>query len=95
MNRTNKKVQFYELHPQTVKHLKKGHPWVTKDSFTVLFPQETMLLPTQNKDKTESWIFLNDPYHKDIKARYWGPYSNSKMKLFNFWNDFKYRLNNP
>ena len=86
------KVEFFEIHPQTIKHLKLGHPWATKDSFTEKFPKKPSLIATTDKNQKETWIFINDPDHPMVKARHWGDYSNSKIKITNFWNDFQLRL---
>ena len=86
------KTKFYQIHPQTVKHLRLGHPWIIKDQFTEQFPEAPGLVATSSKDRKSSWIFLGDPKHKLIKARYWGDYSNAKFKMHNFWNEFESRF---
>ena len=91
-NRSSTKTQFYDIHPQTIKYLNLGHPWITKDSFTENFPQRPGLIATKSKDKKNAWIFIGDPEHKTVKARYWSEYSNAKIKKHNFWNEFEVRL---
>ena len=54
-----------KLHPHTLLALKKGHPWVTKDSFTAKFPREAFILAT------EAGILLHDPQHPYVKAHRW------------------------
>ena len=88
----NKKPTEYTLHPQTIKHLKGGHPWVTVDRFSKKFPDRPELLATTGERTEERWIMLNDPHHPQIKARYWSEYSNTKFRWPNFWNEFKRRL---
>ena len=54
-----------KLHPHSLLALKKGHPWVTKDSFTAKFPRGELIL------KTEAGILLHDPQHPHVKAHLW------------------------
>jgi len=59
-----------DLHPETIKHLKLGHFWVTKDSFTEKFPKnESLLIGRHGKTKEVFGLFFHDPEHKDVKAR--------------------------
>jgi len=61
-----------EFHPHTIKHVKKGHPWVTEDSFTKKFPQKAHFLKgTKEKSPTSFGVFLHDPNHSKVKARLW------------------------
>jgi 23S rRNA (cytosine1962-C5)-methyltransferase len=91
-NKNTSKTIFYNIHPQSIKHLALGHPWVTKDSFTEKFPNKPGLIATASKDKKNSWIFIGDPEHKTVKARYWSEYSNARFKTHHFWNEFENRL---
>lgn len=60
------------LHPATCKHILKGHPWVTKDSFTARFPANSLFIVGVNKnDRKEMALLIHDPTHKDVKARVW------------------------
>lgn len=59
------------LHPATLKHLKKGHPWTTKDNFTEDFPQNRLFLIGVDANQNESALLLHDPNHPKIKARAW------------------------
>ena len=92
--RKTTKTTFFDIHPQSIKHLSLGHPWITKDSFTEKFPRKPGLIATTSKDRKSSWIFIGDPEHKSVKARYWSEYSNARIKKHNFWNEFETRLNN-
>ena len=58
------------------------------------FPQKPGLVATASKDRKSSWIFIGDPEHKTVKARYWSEYSNARFKKHNFWNEFEARLDN-
>jgi 23S rRNA (cytosine1962-C5)-methyltransferase len=59
------------LHPASLKHIKLGHPWVTKDQYTDLFPKrEPFLLGVDAKGQSTA-LLMNDPNHPTIKARVW------------------------
>ncbi len=61
-----------EFHPHTIKYVKKGHPWVTEDSFTKRFPQKAHFLKgTKEKSPTSFGVFIHDPNHPKVKARLW------------------------
>ena len=83
----------YEIHPHSIKYITSGHPWVTKDSYTKNFPTTPGLIGAGASTDKPTWILLNDPEHPQVKARVWGPYSNSKIKETTFWTDFEMRLN--
>ena len=84
--------QSFKLHPHSIKYINAGHPWVTKDRFTEAFPDKTCLNGAGKAASAPHWILINDTDHPQIKARVWGPYSNSKIKDTNFWNHFEERL---
>ena len=68
-----------EFHPHTIKYVKKGHPWVTEDSFTKKFPQKAHFLKgTKEKSPTSFGVFLHDPTHPKVKARLWS-YASPEM----------------
>ena len=71
-----------KLHPHAIKHLKIGHPWITKDSFTEEFPKEHFL---QWKENDDNYTFLHDWNHPKVKARLWVqglPHNTWTPKLF-------------
>ncbi len=83
------------LHPQTIKHMKNGHPWVTDDSFTKKFPQKEKTLLGISSDKNKFAFLLHDPHHKKIKARLWGFISGEELRSFkpnDFWQEFNKRV---
>ena len=88
----NTSNETFKLHPHSVKYINSGHPWVTKDKFTAEFPDKTCLIGAGADKKKPHWILINDPAHPQVKARVWGPYSNSKIKETTFWNHFEERL---
>ncbi|NOT79831.1 MAG: hypothetical protein HOP07_12625 [Bacteriovoracaceae bacterium] len=60
------------LHPASCKYLKLGHPWITDDSYTKKFPQNSFfLIGVDEKSKQEIALILHDPEHKTVKARLW------------------------
>lgn len=60
------------LHPTSVKTLGLGHPWVTEDAFSRKFPQNEAILMGLDDQGKHIAVLLNDPNHKNIKARLWG-----------------------
>ena len=59
-----------ELHPASIKHIKKGHPWVTKDKYSLNFPSRDLFLWSKTAEH-ERVMLLNDPEHPQVKARVW------------------------
>lgn len=56
------------VHPATLKHALKGHPWITKDSISSKWPKSKSLLQVKiSKDKT--YTYLHDPDHSFCIAR--------------------------
>ncbi len=64
------KIPRVKLHPQTIKYLKLGHPWVTEDSYTKKFPDSKFIVGINDRAQDEA-LFLQDRNHKNIKARLW------------------------
>jgi 23S rRNA (cytosine1962-C5)-methyltransferase len=61
-----------KLHPLTVKSIKQGHPWITRDSFSSRFPKSELLLKIQDpKDRRTLGHYLHDPAHPKVVARFW------------------------
>lgn len=82
-----------KLHPATVKHMHKGHPWVTADSFTAEFPtNKTFLIGTDLKNGHENCVIIHDPGHKTVKARIWDLTPPYVEKIKNFPQDLQGRL---
>lgn len=86
------------LHPQTIKHIKVGHPWVTEDSFTKKFPVREKFLVGKNSDNKDFALFIHDPKHQKVKARLWSLITsdenlddNVDNMHSNFWSDFEAR----
>jgi len=62
-------LEKVELHPISVKSIIKGHPWVTKDEFSLKFPARETFLAGIDRRKNTFCVLLNDPTHPQIKAR--------------------------
>ncbi len=56
------------IHPTTLKNCKAGHPWITLDEHSAEFSKSADLLDV----KPLNDIYINDPTHPKVKARYWG-----------------------
>ena len=72
------------LHPDTIKYIRKGHPWVTLDRFSKEFPKKDLMVLGTGKAGEPVALLLNDPKHKNIKARVWSlkqPF-NEQVHLF-------------
>lgn len=67
----SKNQSVVKIHPASVKHLKNGHPWVTKDKFSLNFPKEQKFLSALDAKGKVFCHLLNDPEHKNVKARLW------------------------
>ncbi|EQC50324.1 hypothetical protein M899_2539 [Bacteriovorax sp. BSW11_IV] len=81
-----------QLHTMTIQYMKKGHPWVTADSFTARFPEDrTFLIGTNGKD-TENSLLLHDPNHKQVKARVWTTKPPFVEAVKHFPDDLKNRI---
>jgi len=65
-------MDILDLHPATIKSLKNGHPWITKDNYTKRFPDTSMLKIKDAKTGNMLGHFIHDPKHPKIKARFWG-----------------------
>jgi 23S rRNA (cytosine1962-C5)-methyltransferase len=60
------------LHPASCKYLKLGHPWITEDTYTARFPKnDFFLIGVDEKNRQEIALLINDPGHKNVKARLW------------------------
>ncbi len=80
------------LHPMTLKHMKKGHPWVTADTFTKKFPKGRTFLLGTTPNEVESCVLINDPDHKDVKARVWSTHGEHIETVKAFPQDLYMRL---
>ncbi len=79
------------LHPATIKHLKKGHPWITSDTYTRKFPSDEFLLGKDESGKAFC-LFFHDRFHPTVKGRCLEIFSSFEAKSFNFKNILAERL---
>lgn len=80
-----------KIHPVSIDYLKKGHYWITEDSFTKKFPLNEKFIQA-DLGNNMSAILFNDPQHKKIKARLFK--TIQKGETFNFEKELKIRLTN-
>lgn len=92
-NTTGHKVTRVTLHPASIKYLKLGHPWITEDSFTKRFPKDQFfLIGKEDKSSKEVALLINDPEHKNVKARLWSLNSNDWNTNIDFLSELKLRI---
>jgi 23S rRNA (cytosine1962-C5)-methyltransferase len=83
------------LHPASCKYLKLGHPWITEDSYTKRFPREEFfLVGVDEKNRQEIALLINDPEHKNVKARLWSLNPEDWKKDTTFKAQLEERLKN-
>jgi 23S rRNA (cytosine1962-C5)-methyltransferase len=75
------------LHPETIKHALRGHPWITKDAISSKWPKNALLLHATLAPGTV-YTYLHDPQHPFCVARL-----ISKTKLLTI-NDLNNQLIN-
>lgn len=80
------------LHPITIREIKKGHPWVTKDKFSEKFPKKEFLLIGKDERKQDLCLLINDPDHPKIKARVWSLEQRELNEAANFKSTLEKRL---
>ncbi len=81
-----------EIHPISIREIKKGHPWILADTFTERFPGNHSILIASDKKKNPVCIFLHDPAHKHIKGRVWSLKQPFAQELHNFSTELSDRL---
>lgn len=82
----NEQLPRVQLHPSSIREIQKGHPWITKDSFTERFPQDKLFLTS------DKCLFLHDPRHKSVKGRVWSTQGNFKEQCDGFEAELGKRL---
>jgi 23S rRNA (cytosine1962-C5)-methyltransferase len=92
-NPTGAKISRVNLHPASIKYLKLGHPWITEDSFTKHFPKDQFfLIGKEDKSPKEVALLINDPDHKNVKARLWSLNPNDWNGTIDFLSQLKNRI---
>jgi 23S rRNA (cytosine1962-C5)-methyltransferase len=59
------------IHPVSIKLLRQGHPWITADNFSNRFPRQSEFVIATDDRKRPMALLINDPLHKNVKARVW------------------------
>lgn len=78
------------LHPASIKQIKAGHKWITPDKYSDKFKEAGPFIIGLDKDKLAVGIFINDPYHKKIRARFWK--TGSHYSPQEFFQDLGHRI---
>ncbi|EQC46590.1 class I SAM-dependent rRNA methyltransferase [Bacteriovorax sp. Seq25_V] len=81
-----------ELHPASIKHIKKGHPWITSDRFSDKFPKNSFFVACR-LDDVNFVVMINDPTHPTVKARVWKIDPKSSIEKKDFTYEMVGRLN--
>lgn len=78
-------MKIEQLHPDTLKAIERGHPWITKDKISSQFPRDQVFLEIIHPaDKRVLGIFIHDPGHPKIVARFWSRFPiDFKLELKN------------
>jgi 23S rRNA (cytosine1962-C5)-methyltransferase len=89
------KISKVNLHPASCKYLKLGHPWITEDTYTVRFPKnDFFLIGFDEKNRQEIALLINDPGHKNVKARLWSLNPEDWKKNPDFKEELEKRIKN-
>jgi 23S rRNA (cytosine1962-C5)-methyltransferase len=83
-------ISTHEVHPITFKLFQKGHPWITKDECSKKFDHRAPLINAHFKNQNMG-LFLHDPDHPTVVARYWGPHQKERPSDF-FPEELRQRL---
>lgn len=87
----NKILPAYDVHPITVKMLRRGHPWIIKDKFTEKFHPRDRFVVAKDRRKPFA-LLIHDPRHKHVKARLWASQGDFGAMIKNFRRDMVQRI---
>ena len=87
----NKILPAYDVHPITVKMLRRGHPWIIKDKFTEKFHPRDRFIVAKDRRKPCA-LLIHDPRHKHVKARLWASQGDFGAMIKNFRRDMVQRI---
>lgn len=90
--KNQKAFKKVELHPESIKQLRKGHPWIIKDRFTEKFPKDVNFLVGTDKNNRSEFLLLNDFLHSKVKARLWANEGSWHEVIQNFPKDLEMRI---
>lgn len=85
------KAQTAQLHPESLRHLGKGHPWVIKDKYTEQFRAKERFIFAEAKNR-QRFVLLGDTAHPKIKARLWKTLNKNDNDEFDFIEELSHRL---
>ena len=86
-------INRVNLHPASCKYLKLGHPWITLDSYSMRFPKNSFfMVGVDDRNRQEVALLINDPEHKNVKARLWSLNPEDWSKPIDFKNDLEKRI---
>tara|TARA_B100001971_G_scaffold215182_1_gene259096 strand:+ start:40084 stop:41307 length:1224 start_codon:yes stop_codon:yes gene_type:complete len=87
----NQLLPLYDVHPISIKLLKKGHPWIIKDKFTDKFQPRERFIVAKERRRPFS-LLIHDPKHSNIKARVWSSSGDFGKLIKNFKKDLQQRI---
>jgi len=87
----NHPIPLYDVHPISIKLIKKGHPWILKDKFTEKFHPRDRFIVAKERNKPLA-LLIHDPKHSNIKARLWSTQGNYQSAIKNFKKDLTQRI---
>lgn len=87
----NQQLPAYDVHPTSLRLMKKGHPWIIEDQYTEKFhPRDRFIVATERRRPCA--LFIHDPRHSSIKARIWAQKGDFSRLIKSFKNDLMVRM---
>ncbi len=84
-----------KLHPASCKYLRLGHPWITEDSYSARFPKnDFFLIGVDDRSSQPIALLINDPEHKNVKARLWSLLPEDFNSTPDFIRELEKRIKN-
>lgn len=87
----NKILPAYDVHPVSIKMLKKGHPWIIKDKFTEKFHPRDRFIVAKERRRPFA-LMIHDPRHYNVKARLWSSKGDFAAQIKNFRKELAQRI---
>ena len=91
-NQKKRPVPLVDLHPVSKKLLRKGHPWVTADTYTQKFNRSAIWLLGKGPKGDEQFLLFHDPDHSKIKGRIWSQKKPLREQIHDFPRELEIRL---
>lgn len=86
-----KPLPTYDVHPISIKMLRRGHPWIIKDKFTDKFHPRDRFIVAKEKNRPIA-LLIHDPRHAKVKARVWADRGDFQGHIKNFRKDLSARI---